>query len=1707
MKTKMIRLIAMFVFVTMLFTATGTGFAADETSTVHVHDGENKTVDGNIVTTGDFEYGAEVRSYFNSDPVGAALTVHGGIDAQDYGVRFLTTGGTITLIADQDITALRSGMILSFYQAEKYQEMTEEIYQQIKDKAVKTEDYGDFVYYEYQDAENETVYRIQLYEGEFSGGSITQTLHFPAKLEAVVKGGITAREHESSWGTSGIQIKNDSHDPDDISVTVGGDVEATGSQYSAYGINASIQADTLSLEIQNGGILVDTENGHATGIYLYTNPVEKDGNDSTATIQVAKDVTVTGTDGATGFVGQMNNGTMIVDFGGNITAKAEYHAAGIQVNTDDSEEPDDSAVTITAGGNITAEGGSGATAFSGNIRYGSELTAVINGNLSAEVTDGSANGIRLDTMDENNKVKAEIKGDISAVSANDEYSWYDSYGINVLNGGGDIQVKAGGNITSSGTGLCVWNQKYTDSSSLTRDEFEAMRDQFELISDEDGTKYYEYSDQETGINYYYYDNDDGSEYGYANIPQDFEATTSVTVDGAVHAAGKHRTTGIDAESNNGNALTVSVGKDVTAESEENSATGITASITGEEDRANTAAITVGGNVTAKGQYDATGFTGDSNQGSSLTADLGGKVTAESEEGTAKAIQLSTLGEGTRASVSVSDNVKATGNGENSYGGSAVAVAINNHGGTAEVKIGSDLVSNGTGIQTFSGAYQGTEYMDQAEVEALMDKLVLDDDDGSLKHYTYTDEKTGDSYSCYVIHETGDAHGYHYFTKDYAGATSVTVGGSVASEGQFAVTGINGSISNASSATLSVGKDLTAVSRERSAYGVDVSVGHEDADLQVAVGGNLTAKAEPTYTQKGTRIDEDGAEYEHEYTRYNEAYGGRIRNRGGQITLSVGGDVESSKNGLDVWQVTQSEQLKVTEEELAAIVSQATLERTSTSTDSETGDEITCNTYSYTDENGDEYLIIMRNGKLQYGEVTHHYHADTGVGITGNLTVDGDGTANGVYVYGTNKNGKAEIAIEGSVSTTAKYAATALYSDLADGESSIIVGGDVAAVSRENDARGIDADTSSEESSLIISVGGNLTAQALTASHTDTVWVEDEDGEEHEEEAEENNYASGADLTNRGGKITLDVAGNVETNRNGLSIKQDYTVRTVYLDEDEAKAILSKATLDYTETETDDEGNEHTIEGYSYDDENGNRYCIELYDGEFAYGYEDQRVEDKAGTTVTVGGNVTAGNKDSYANGIFLSGDNKNGTADITVGGSVQASAKDGATGVSGNVYAGSVRAQVAGEVKAESEQSDAYGLFAFAGGENTSAVFSTGGAVSASVKEANEEKNNRAVGVETQVGSLGGNVDVEVLGGISAGFDELPENAVGINVFNRPAENHEGVVTILVTGDVESTGNGVHVVSASLEEEKGNYVASKEKTDIEIIGDVTAGERGLNLERVFNSDVIVDGTVSGGKGAVVLRDDTDASSLMLTVWELVPDENGAVITRYDHTADEDEIEYIEDRELEADVQYIIRVIQPEEGATLSTEGTTEYKGYLVAHEGDTVYLIADMKPGYRIAGAFYDEELTKPMTKEKYNRYFIAVPKGGAVSLSALIERALKLASVKPAYTVTYSEPNDYDTFIETDRNAAKTDRTQIRMDGNGGTVYGQENYFALVRSGSTLTLPRPDEREGFEFAGWYANALTDGAAAPNDDDLISADTQVRAEEASVYTAVWKEAK
>ena len=1444
MKTRMIRLLALLVFVTMLFTATGAGFAADETSTVNVKDGEHKVVDGNIITTAEYDPAARIVSY-GKNKSSASLTVHGKIDSQYHGVEIYTEGGTITLVTDQDISALENGMSIAFSQAQKREDMTEETYNKIKDKATMEDDYGDYVYYRYDDTDNETVYEYSLYQGVFNWGIVIQTLHLPGELEAVVKGGITVTE-KNDWATKGISIMDASDDADRLNVSVNGGIEETGTQSSVYGIEATIHADTLTLEIQNGGILVDSENSYATGIWLYAESDELDKEENSATIKVAKDVTTTSYYAANGFTGTMNNGVMIVDFGGSVTAvsqesyatgvsigvygsedgetstaifatdgditaageyatafmgysdynseltatvggdvasKAQYEAngfggesrngssltaelggkvsaesqnseaKGVSLSAYGSEDGESSKATFATDGDITAVGGNGATAFRGYSDYGSELTATVGGDVTAEALKGRVNGIRIATKYADNKAEVEVTGDINAALTGDDF-WYDTYGIYALNNGGDINVKTGGDVTSTGNGIYARNQRFSETKQLTPDDFEAMKDKFKLIWEDDGEKYYTYSDQETGAYYYYNAFDDGSGYGSGSIPKDYEATTTVTVDGAVTAAGKLNTWGINVESGNGNAMDITVGEDVTAESKENSATAIRATITGKDDRANAARITVGGEVAAKGQNGATGFTGYGSSGSSLTAELGGNVDAESQESFATGVSIS--------------------------------------------------------------AY-ASEDSDESKVV-------------------------------------------------------FTTGGDITATGKFSATGF--------SAESDYGSELTAT-----------------------------------------------------------------------------------------------------------------------------------------------------------------------------------------------------------------------------------VGGSVAAVSKERSATGIRASTSEEDSALKISVGGDLTAQALAATHMETEWVEDEDGEWHEEEYAEDNEAFGGKLVNYGGSINLDVAGNIETNRNSLIVRQGYTTETTDLDEEEAKAILSKATLDYSDTWTDDEGIEHTFEEYSYTDDSGNYYYFEVYDGEFDYGYKDQRVDVKAETNVTVGGNVIAENEDSYANGMILESNNKNGQTVITVGGAVQVSAQDSATGISGNAHEGILQASIAGDIIAKSVQSYACGLFASADGKDAYVAFTAGGMVSATAeKGGNEFVFDRAVGVDAQVADQGGTVDIEVLGGVSAAFEEIPETATGINVRNRPIEDNEGVIAILVTGDVESTGNGVNVVSAS-ETNKGAFVASKEKTDIEIIGDVTAGERGLNLEQAFNTDVIVDGTVSGGKGAVVLRDDTDASSLMLTVWELVPDENGAVITRYDHTATDEDVEYIEDRELEKEVQYIIHVIQPEKGATLYTEGTEEYEGYLVAHEGDTVYLIADMKPGYRITGAFYDEELTRPMTKEKYNRYFVAVPKGGAVSLSALIERALKLASLKPDYTVTYSEPNDYDEFVEKDRNGSKAERTQIRMNGNGGTVYGQENYFALARNGSTLTLPQPDAREGFTFIGWYPNALANGAAAPREEELIGANTQVTAGEASIYTAIWKETK
>lgn len=174
-----------------------------------------------------------------------------------------------------------------------------------------------------------------------------------------------------------------------------------------------------------------------------------------------------------------------------------------------------------------------------------------------------------------------------------------------------------------------------------------------------------------------------------------------------------------------------------------------------------------------------------------------------------------------------------------------------------------------------------------------------------------------------------------------------------------------------------------------------------------------------------------------------------------------------------------------------------------------------------------------------------------------------------------------------------------------------------------------------------------------------------------------------------------------------------------------------------------------------------------------------------------------------------------------------------------------------------------------------------------------------------------------------------------------------------------------------------------------IIGDVTASGApeniGIQLQCAEGgkTDIIVDGTVSASDAAVVLvtPETQIGENVTLTVWELKPNQDGAVVTSVDEND-----KLVENEEAEKAVQYIIKIQAGQEGI-ISAEGTREYEGYQVANEGDTVTMKLTIPEGFEVAGAYGDEGQEWPLSKDASGNYYLSVPRGGGVMLSVKLSK------------------------------------------------------------------------------------------------------------------------
>ena len=464
---------------------------------------------------------------------------------------------------------------------------------------------------------------------------------------------------------------------------------------------------------------------------------------------------------------------------------------------------------------------------------------------------------------------------------------------------------------------------------------------------------------------------------------------------------------------------------------------------------------------------------------------------------------------------------------------------------------------------------------------------------------------------------------------------------------------------------------------------------------------------------------------------------------------------------------------------------------------------------------------------------------------------------------------------------------------------------------------------------------------------------------------ENGISDGVAVEAEAGEASAEIQGKIVSDGNGVVIENYGGTATVVTGEIEAAAAGISQYYDY------------------YND-------ADIHAASRAGETSSTLTPPPSGTTeVQVNGDITIKATDPEANAAGIWIGLPAGSAEITVDGdlSVTAPGRD-----EGGTYAAGVDLMTAINAEAEATVTgdvqiigmDTVGVNVWAGtwadwadSRSTTAEVLIEGDIDAS--------GSYATGICADAG-LKDTAAVTALGSISVSGDEF---AAGIMT-----DNQGGTVQIQVAGDITSSQDGMILKDNPREDTGigGEKVSDPGgKTVVEVLGDVTAGETGIDVDLTNKDaamDVIVDGTVTGEKHGVLVSEETVTDNLTVTVWQIVPNDEGNLAERVTETDEQDEITATEaDKELEKKIQYIIRIAETDQDK-VKTTGTRQYQGYDVANEGDTVTLKVEIPEGYQLAGAFNgtgDKKVT--LLKDSNGDYYLAVPRGGGVLLSVQLEK------------------------------------------------------------------------------------------------------------------------
>ncbi len=248
-----------------------------------------------------------------------------------------------------------------------------------------------------------------------------------------------------------------------------------------------------------------------------------------------------------------------------------------------------------------------------------------------------------------------------------------------------------------------------------------------------------------------------------------------------------------------------------------------------------------------------------------------------------------------------------------------------------------------------------------------------------------------------------------------------------------------------------------------------------------------------------------------------------------------------------------------------------------------------------------------------------------------------------------------------------------------------------------------------------------------------------------------------------------------------------------------------------------------------------------------------------------------------------------------------------------------------------------------------------------SLKETGEKGEGSPAGIYVQSKENGSTV-ISTTGNVSISSEKSQAAAYGIKTINAG-----GNIDISIGNEVSVISPG-EAIGLCIENNKNINNPGRSQTTVSINSDLSGSTCGLFINGSESmTDITVSGTISGNKAGIIVGDDITPGNFFLTVGEIVLNDQEYAIIRPDGSPAED---------FEREVSYLLKIApQSQEVLTFTDDNDNPLQ---TAKEGDKVYL--RVKAGENAAKIW---NKGKELQKDDQGRFFLIVPKGGAILVYA----------------------------------------------------------------------------------------------------------------------------